>query len=610
MAGTASEGGQSRIILVYLVELAGLAARAALRRLAGATRESRMMPSPRRFLPVLIALVAALAVAHLRGASHDPVRARHGMVGSTDEFASRAGLHVLQHGGNAVDAAVAVGFALAVTHPAAGNLGGGGFMVIRMADGRETTIDYREMAPAAAVRDMFLDTSGEPVPERSLVGPLASGVPGSVAGMSLAQRRYGRLPLAVVIGPAIALARDGFEVSWALADSLQNAQSLLAKSPSSARAFRRADGTLPGPGDRLVQPDLAKTLTLIAEHGPDAFYKGAIADLIAAEMARTGGLITKADLSAYTPRERPPIIGSYRGHRVISMPPPSSGGVALVQLLNILESFPLGDYGHNSSRAIHLVAEAARRVYADRSEWLGDPDFFSVPVAGLLSRRYADTLRSGISATRATSSQDVKPGQPGNFEQSETTHYSVVDADGNAVATTTTLNGSYGNGQVVPGAGFLLNNEMDDFSAKPGTPNMFGLTGGEANAVAPGKRMLSSMTPTILVKDGRTRLVVGSPGGSRIITTVLQVVLNVVDFKMNVQEAVDAPRFHHQWLPDAIRLERQGFPADVVTALEAMGHSTQVGDDMGDVHAIMIDEATGLRLGASDPRLDGRTLGY
>ena len=569
-----------------------------------------MMASPRRFLPVLLALVAAIAVAHLRGASHEPVRARHGMVGSTDEFASRAGLHILQHGGNAIDAAVAVGFALAVTHPAAGNLGGGGFMVIRMADGRETTIDYREVAPAGALRDMFLDSAGEPVSDRSLVGPLASGVPGSVAGMALAHRRYGRLPLAVVMAPAIALARDGFDVSWALADSLKSAQSLLARFPGSARAFQRADATMPGPGDRLVQRDLATTLTLIAEQGPDAFYKGAIADLIAAEMARSGGLITKADLAAYTPRERPPIIGTYRGYRVISMPPPSSGGIALVQLLNILESFPLADYGHNSSRAIHLVAEAARRVYADRSEWLGDPDFFKVPVTGLLSRRYADTLRSGISETRATPSQEVKPGQPRDFEQSDTTHYSVVDAEGNAVATTTTLNGSYGSGQIVAGAGFLLNNEMDDFSAKPGTPNMFGLIGGEANAVGPGKRMLSSMTPTILVKDGKTRLVVGSPGGSRIITTVLQVVLNVLDFKMNVQEAVDAPRFHHQWLPDAIRLERQGFPADVVTALEAMGHTTEVGDDMGDVHAIMIDEATGLRLGASDPRLDGRTLGY
>jgi gamma-glutamyltranspeptidase/glutathione hydrolase len=412
------------------------------------------------------------------------------------------------------------------------------------------------------------------------------------------------------MAPAIALARDGFDVSWALADSLKGAQRLLTKLPSSASAFTRADGALPGPGDRLAQPDLARTLSLIAREGPDAFYKGAIADLIAAEMARSGGLITKADLSAYAPRERPPVVGSYRGYRVVSMPPPSSGGIALVQLLNILEPFPLADYGHNSSRSVHLVAEAARRVYADRSEWLGDPDFVDVPVTGLLSRRYADALRSGISETRATPSREIKPGKPRGFEPSETTHYSVVDADGSAVATTTTLNGSYGSGQMVTGAGFLLNNEMDDFSAKPGVPNMFGLIGGQANAVAPGKRMLSSMTPTILVKDGKTRLVAGSPGGSRIITTVLQVVLNIVDFKMSVQQAVDAPRFHHQWLPDAIRLESQGFPADVVTALEAMGHATEVGADMGDVHAIMIDEATGLRLGASDPRQDGRTLGY
>jgi gamma-glutamyltranspeptidase/glutathione hydrolase len=327
-------------------------------------------------------------------------------------------------------------------------------------------------------------------------------------------------------------------------------------------------------------------------------------------MTRTGGLITKADLAAYAPRERAPLVGTYRGHRVVSMPPPSSGGIALVQLLNILEAFPLADYGHNSSRTIHLVTEAARRVYADRSEWLGDPEFFTVPVTGLTSRAYAETLRAGISETRATPSRDVRPGQPRGFEHSETTHYSVVDRDGAAVATTTTLNGSYGSGQMVTGAGFLLNNEMDDFSAKPGSPNMFGLIGGEANAVAPGKRMLSSMTPTIVVKDGRTWLVLGSPGGSRIITTVLQVLLNAVDFRMDVQEAVDAPRFHHQWLPDVVRIERQGFPADVLTALEAMGHTPEIGPDMGDVHAIMIDAATGLRLGASDPRLDGRTMGY
>ena len=546
----------------------------------------------------------------LQGASREPVRARHGMVGSTDEHASRAGLEMLRKGGNAVDAAVAVGFSLAVTHPAAGNLGGGGFMVIRLADGRETTIDYREMAPAAATRDMFLDADGNPVAERSLVGPLASGVPGSVAGLAYAHRKYGKLPLATVMAPAIALARDGFDVSWALADSLAGSTDLLSRFPATARAFQRADGTWLTHGDRLVQADLARTLERIAADGPDAFYKGPIADLIVAEMRRTGGLITKADLASYVPRERPPVVGTYRGYRVVSMPPPSSGGIALLQLLNILEAFPLSDYGHNSSRTIHLVSEAARRVYADRSEWLGDPEFFRVPVEGLISRRYADHLRAGISETRATLSRDVAPGQPRAYEPSDTTHYSVVDADGSAVATTTTLNGSYGSGQLVPGAGFLLNNEMDDFSAKPGSPNMFGLIGGEANAVAAGKRMLSSMTPTLLMKNGKTRLVAGSPGGSRIITTVLQVVLNVVDFKMSVQEAVDAPRFHHQWLPDTIRLERQGFPADVVTNLEAMGHAVTVGEDMGDVHAIMIDPVTGLRLGASDPRLDGRTVGY
>jgi gamma-glutamyltranspeptidase/glutathione hydrolase len=567
------------------------------------------MTQSRHVRPALL-LSAVLAAMPVDGASRDPVRARHGMVGSTDVHASRAGIDILRQGGNAIDAALAVGFALAVTHPAAGNLGGGGFMVIRFADGRETTIDYREKAPARASRDMFLDGSGEVVPGRSRIGALAAGVPGSVAGMALAQKRYGRLSLAAVIAPAIALARDGFEVSWALADSLSETQSLLDRFPASARAFRRTDGTPLAAGDRLRQPELAATLQRIAAEGPEAFYTGAIADLIVAEMQRSGGLITKEDLAGYSATEREPVVGTYRGHRIVSMPPPSSGGIALVQLLHILETYPLRDYGHNSSRTIHLVAEAARRVYADRSEWLGDPEFFAVPVAGLLSRPYAAHLRRGISETRATPSRDVKPGQPRGFEHSDTTHYSVVDADGNAVATTTTLNGSYGNGQMVPGAGFLLNNEMDDFSAKPGVPNMFGLVGGEANAVAPGKRMLSSMTPAILVKDGRTQLVVGSPGGSRIITTVLQVVLNSVEFGMTVQEAVDAPRFHHQWLPDAIRLERRGFPADVVTALEAMGHDITYGDDMGDVHAIAIDHATGLRLGASDPRLDGRTLGY
>jgi gamma-glutamyltranspeptidase/glutathione hydrolase len=558
---------------------------------------------------LVFAIVVSVPVAP-RGASREPVHARHGIVGSTEAHASAAGLEVLRAGGNAVDAAVAVGFALAVTHPEAGNLGGGGFMVIRLADGRATTIDYREMAPAKATRDMFLDEQGNAVAERSRMGPLAAGVPGAVAGLLHVHKQYGRLPLAKVIAPAIALAHDGFEVSWEMATSFQAASGKLSKFPASVAAFFGPDGVPPAEGERLVQPDLAKTLTLISRGGADAFYRGPIADLIAREMEKSGGLITRSDLAAYVPKERAPVTGTFRGYEIVSMPPPSSGGVALVELLNILEGFPLATYGQNASRTIHLMVEAERRVYADRSEWLGDPEFFSVPLPGLLSKAYASSLRDGISETRATPSSSIQAGQPRQFEHSETTHYSVVDAEGNAVSTTTTLNGAYGNGQVVAGAGFLLNNEMDDFSAKPGSPNMFGLLGGAANAIAPGKRMLSSMTPTIVAKDGRTVLVLGSPGGGRIITTVLQVLLNVLEFGMDVQEAVDAPRFHHQWYPDSVMIEKQGFPADVVNALTALGHQVDVVSDMGDVHAIQIDPGSGLRLGASDPRSDGVTLGY
>ena len=543
-------------------------------------------------------------------ASREPVRSRHGMVGTAEPHATRTGISILQQGGNAVDAAVAVGFTLAVTFPEAGNLGGGGFMVLRLADGRETTIDYREMAPGRAHRDMFLDEAGRPVAERSRAGPLSAGVPGSVAGLAFAQQRYGRLPLRTVMAPAIALARDGFGVPRRLAESIHAARDLLGRFPASASIFLRPDGTALREGDRLVQPDLARTLDLIAGHGPDAFYRGPIANLVADEMERTGGLIDKADLAAYRPAERPPVTGRFRGHRIVSMPPPSSGGIGLIQLLNILEAYPLAEYGQNSSRTVHLMVEAQRRVYADRSKWLGDPAFSRVPVAGLLSREYAAALRAGISETRATPSEDVRPGTPTDFEPSDTTHYSVVDAEGQAVATTTTLNGTFGSGQVVTGAGFLLNNEMDDFSARPGSPNMFGLLGGEANAVAPGKRMLSSMTPTLVTREGRTVLVLGSPGGGRIITTVLQVLLNVLEHGFDVQEAVDAPRFHHQWQPDVIRLERVGFPHDVVDALTAMGHRTEVRQDMGDVHIIRIDPLSGWRYGASDPRLDGLTLGY
>jgi gamma-glutamyltranspeptidase/glutathione hydrolase len=564
-----------------------------------------------RILLCVLVIGAFLTVARPDAASHAPVKALHGMVGSTEVHASQAGLDVLQRGGNAVDAAVAVGFALAVTHPYAGNIGGGGFMVIRFADGRSTAIDYRETAPAKATRDMFLDPSGTPVTERSLVGPLAAGTPGSVAGLTYVQKKYGKLTLAQVMAPAIDLAENGFPVSDAFERSLNGdyTKKLLGRFPETTRLFTR-NGQPYVAGDRFIQKDLAKTLRLIAAKGADAFYRGPIADLIDTEMKRTGGLITKSDLAAYKPVERATLTGTYRGFDIIAMPPPSSGGIALIQTLNILEGFPLEETGPNSSKTIHLMAEAERRVYADRSEWLGDPDFFKVPVKGLIAKSYAEALRKTIDPNKATPSADVKPGKPADYESTQTTHYSVIDADGTTITTTTTLNGGYGNGQVVPGAGFLLNNEMDDFSVKPGAPNMFGLIGGAANAIEPGKRMLSSMTPTIVVKNNKPFLVVGSPGGSRIITTVLQVIVNVLDHGMNVQEAVDAPRFHHQWLPDYIRLERQGFPKDVVSALDALGHKVQVQENMGDVHAIWIDPQTNVRYGASDPRADGRTLGY
>jgi len=558
---------------------------------------------------VVLTLIIAIAPFPALAASRTPVRAEHGMVGSTESNASAAGVAVMQQGGNAIDAAVAVGFALAVTHPSAGNIGGGGFMVIRFADGRSTAIDYREVAPKKAFRDMFLDASGNVVPERSLVGPLAAGVPGSVAGLYYVHKKYGKLPWKDVVAPAIALAENGVVLTDAMARYLKSAEKLLSRFPESKRIFLK-DGAFHAAGERFAQPDLAKTLRLIAERGADGFYKGPVADMIAAEMERSGGYITKDDLAAYVPVERETVKGTYRGHEIIAMPPVSSGGAALIQALNVLEGFPLGEFGALSSKSIHHIAETERRIYADRSEWLGDPSFFKVPVSGLTSKKYAESLRALINPTRVTPSTQVKPGAATQYESDQTTHYSVIDADGTTVATTTTINGGFGNGQTVTGAGFLLNNEMDDFSAKPGVPNMFGVIGGVANEVQPGKRMLSSMTPTIIAKDGKPLLVVGSPGGSRIITTVLQVVLNVLDYGMDVQEAVDAPRFHHQWLPDELRIERQGFPKDVVQALEGFGHKVVVQGDMGDVHAIWIDPKTGVRYGASDPRMDGKTIGY
>lgn len=539
-----------------------------------------------------------------------PVKAQHGMVASVDAMATRVGVDILKQGGNAVDAAIAVGFALAVTHPQAGNLGGGGFMLLRTAAGRTTAIDFREMAPARASRDMFLDKQGNADSKLSLTSHLASGTPGTVAGFALAAQKYGTLPLSTLLAPAIKLARDGIIVNDALADDLATyGKENLINHDNSRAIFYKADGQPYQKGDRLVQKNLAHSLQLIAQQGPDAFYKGKIADEIAAEMAQHGGLIGKADLAAYRAVERKPVSGSYRGYEVFSMPPPSSGGIHIVQILNILENFDLAKWGFGSADAMQVMAEAEKYAYADRSEYLGDPDFVKVPQQALTSKAYAKTLAQQIDVNKARPSADIKPGKLAPYESNQTTHFSVVDKDGNAVAVTYTLNTYFGSGVVAGNSGILMNNEMDDFSAKPGTPNVYGLVGGEANAIQPAKRPLSSMSPTIVAKDGKTWLVTGSPGGSRIITTVLQIVVNSIDFGMNVAEATNAPRFHHQWLPDQLRVEK-GFSPDTLRLLEAKGQHVKVLPAMGSTQSIMIGP-DGMRYGASDPRsVDDLSAGY
>ena len=488
-----------------------------------------------------------------------PVYAAHGMVASQEALATDIGLDILKRGGNAVDAAVAVGFALAVTLPEAGNLGGGGFMLVHMAKSGETVaIDYREKAPLKASRDMFLDAAGNADPNLSRWSGLSTGVPGTVAGLALALKRYGTLSLAEVMAPAIRLAEDGIEVTPGLAEALAQSHDTFAKYSSSAGIFLKPDGSDFQPGDRLVQTDLANSLKAIAKVGPDAFYRGEIGQLIAAEMARSGGLITTEDLEKYQAVVREPVHGIYRGYDIFSMPPPSSGGTHVIQILNILEGYPIGELGFGSAATMHLMAEAMQRAYADRSEYLGDSDFIDVPVKGLTSKAYAEALRATIDENHATPSESIRPGKPLPYESDQTTHFSVVDSEGNAVSNTYTLNFLFGTGLVAEGTGILLNNEMDDFSAKPGVPNAYGLIGGDANAVAPEKRPLSSMSPTIVLKDGKTFLVTGSPGGSRIITTVLQVIMNMVDHGMNIAEASAAPRMHDQWLPDELRVE-EGF---------------------------------------------------
>lgn len=573
--------------------------------------EVKFMMLLRGALHSLVALILVLGHGPaVKTASRQPVRAQHGMVASTHEVASRVGVEIMQRGGNAVDAAVAVALALAVVHPAAGNLGGGGFMLIRLADGRTSLIDYREMAPAQATREMYLDDKGNVIPEASTVGHRAVAVPGTVAGLALALEKYGTMSFADVCRPAERLAREGVALTHFEAESLRRAARLLRRFPESSRIFLR-NGDYYGEGEVFRQPELAATFRRLIEHGPREFYEGETARLIVEEMKRGGGLITAEDLKNYRAVERQPLRSMYRGYEILTVAPPSSGGVALIEMLNMLEGYNLAELGHNSSAYLHLLVEVMRRAFADRAQFLGDPDFSRIPVAGLTSPRYAEQLRKTIDPARATPSTALRHGDPFPYESDHTTHFTVVDRAGNIVTNTYTLNGSYGSGVTVGGAGFLLNNEMDDFTSKPGVPNMFGLIQGEANAIGPRKRPLSAMTPTVVLKDGRPFFALGSPGGPTIINTVLQVILNVVDFKMNIQQAVDMPRIHHQWLPDEIVYEPFGLSRDTIEALRARGHRfTERPRQLGDVQAIMIDPETGVRLGASDPRMDGKPVGY
>ncbi|HEV8367252.1 MAG TPA: gamma-glutamyltransferase [Pyrinomonadaceae bacterium] len=548
-------------------------------------------------------------------AAREPVRARYGIVASTNEVASRVGVDVLKRGGNAVDAAIAVAFALQVTHPAAGNLCGGGFMMIRLKNGKTTAIDYREMAPAAAHRDVYLDKDGKLIEGEggSLVGYRAAGVPGTVRGMELALKKYGsgKLTWAQLIEPARRLAADGFTVTYSLSRSLQSNKDYLSKYPETKRIYLKG-GKFYNEGEIFRQPELAATFSRLQQGGPNEFYQGETARLIVKDMKRHNGLMTLQDLRGYIAKERTPLRGNYRGHEVISMPPPSSGGAVLLEMLNILEGYDLKKLDANSSDRYHLMAEAMRRAFADRAEYMGDSDFVKVPVAGLIDKAYAAKLRSTISTERASTSAEVRAGRPAGYESDETTHFTVVDASGNAVANTYTLNNSYGSAAVAKGTGMLLNDEMDDFAAKPGTANMYGLIQGERNAVAPRKRPLSAMTPTIVLhKDGSFWFTVGSPGGPTIINTVLCVITNVIDFDMNIQQAIDAPRMHHQWFPDEVVGEPYGFSGDTQRTLSARGHTLAKQRYLGDAEGIMIEEKTGMRLGATDPRRsDGAAIGY
>ncbi|HLY99329.1 MAG TPA: gamma-glutamyltransferase [Candidatus Angelobacter sp.] len=549
-----------------------------------------------------------------------PVHAKHAIVVSVHEEASKVGAAILQKGGNAVDAAVATGFALAVVHPAAGNIGGGGFMLVRFADGSTHFLDYREKAPKAASRDMYLDDKGEVVPNASLVGYKAIGVPGSVAGLVYAQQHWGKLPLKAVMAPAIRLAREGVKVTYEEAQSMHD--QYLADFPESKRIFQR-NGQFYEQGQIFRQPELARTLERIARR-PDDFYHGKMAREIAAAMQSNGGLITAEDLAAYEVKERQPVRGEYRGYEIIGAPPPSSGGVTMLEALNILEGYDMASLGSRSADSIHLTAEAFRRAFYDRAEFLGDPDFSQLPVPQLIDKKYAAAWRTSLDPAHASQSDKLE--RPAGFgdldrqaaahspwmgrEPENTTHYSVVDADGNAVSVTTTLNDSFGSRVTAGKLGFIMNDEMDDFTSKPGVPNGYGLIQGEANAIAPGKRPLSAMAPAIVLKDGKLFLVLGSPGGPRIITTVANILMGVVDYGLDIQQAVNAPRFHHQWEPDQIYVEHTGLSPDTLKLLEARGHKLKNETYWSDGECIAIDPKTGERLGAPDGRGGGKAVGY
>ena len=565
---------------------------------------------PRSTAHAGLACLFALTGACSLGAT-EPVRATRGMVVVQEPIAADVGLAILKSGGNAIDAAVAIGFALAVTYPVAGNLGGGGFLLVRQADGQAAFLDFRECAPQKASRDMYLDANGNPTHD-SVFGWRSAGVPGSVAGLEAAAKRFGSKPWSELLAPAIKLARDGFVVSAPLAASLENAQQLKLDAESK-RIFQR-DGKPYQAGEILKQPELADTLERISESGAKGFYEGATAKRLASEMAAHGGLITEEDLKAYKVGERAPLTGAYKGYGILTAPPPSAGGVGLLQILGMLADTGYEKSGVNSPTAVHYEAEAMRRFYADRSEYLGDPSFFKVPLKELLDPAYLASRRSTIDPTRATPSDLIGPGLPRAVEarasvneSPQTTHYNVVDSKGDAVAVTYTLNNSYGNGITVPGLGFLLNDEMDDFVAKPGTPNMFGLVGGDANAIEPRKRPLSSMTPAIITRNGKLFMAIGAPGGSRITTGVVEVLLDVLDFHIDPQSAVDLPRFHEQWKPDFLYLEPR-FPKDTAKQLESMGYTLRPIDSVARVEAIVSEN--GMLEGGTESRFHGKVAGY